>query len=43
MIKTGKGLDFLAPELLASNHKRLDKYYEKTMSGLDLDERVFLK
>ena len=35
--------DFLSPEYLQSNYKRLDKFYEKSIESNDLDERIFLK
>ena len=35
--------DFFAPELMAHNYRRLDKYYDKGRTGNDLDERIFLK
>jgi hypothetical protein len=37
VIKTQKNLDFLSPELLQANYRRLDKFYEKNMNGIDLD------
>jgi hypothetical protein len=43
VIKTHQNLDFLSPDLLQANYRRLDKYYEKNMNGIDLDERLFLK
>ena len=35
--------DFLSPELMYSNYKKLDKFYEKNMGPEDLDERIFFK
>ena len=43
IIKTHSNIDFLSPDLLMANYRRLDKFYEKNMNGIDLDERVFLR
>jgi hypothetical protein len=43
IIKIHPPFDFLSPDLLMTNYRRLDKFYEKNMNGIDLDERVFLK
>lgn len=44
IIKCSNGKqDFLSPELIIMNYKRLDKRYEKTMGFNDLDERIFFR
>ncbi len=35
--------NFLSPEFLQSNYKRLDQIYEKKLNFNNLDERIFLK
>ncbi|CAM5999445.1 unnamed protein product [Sphagnum balticum] len=35
--------DFLSPELMPHNYKRLDRRYEKLMGPDDLDERIFFR
>lgn len=37
------GTDFLSPELMNQNYRRLDKHYERSMNVNDLDERIFFK
>jgi hypothetical protein len=37
IIKTHSNIDFLSPDLLMANYRRLDKFYEKNMNGIDLD------
>lgn len=37
IIKIHPPFDFLSPDLLMTNYRRLDKFYEKNMNGIDLD------
>ena len=41
-ISLGK-YDFLSPELINTNYKRLDLLYQKALKPEDLDQRVFFK
>ena len=36
-------LDFLSPEHININYKKLDKYYEQSLNIEHLDERVFFQ
>lgn len=40
---TGDKTDFLSPDLINHNYRKLDKLYEKALTPSDLDERIFFK
>ena len=43
IIKVGsKKIDFLSPELLNTNYKKLDHCFQKSLNSYDIDERIFL-
>lgn len=37
VIKSQRNGEFLSPDMIQANYKRLDKFYEKNMNGVDLD------
>ena len=40
---SGNKTDFLSPENLVMNYKKLDRHYDKRINPQELDERIFFR